>query len=277
MEATTDKAQGVDATWIQKLTRVPALHHAIRVMRVQSVVRGVLGLRPIVRKLPSGIRYRVRHLESMVLADEIFRREIYRRALEGRKVETFVDLGCNVGYFPCYVAHFTGRRDVVGLAVDGNEAMVRETQWHVDYNGLSKVACHHGAVGFPKDVKEVDFYLAASNVASSAQPKQNPLVPEKGKLRKVRVPTVDLAEAWQRHAGDREIDVLKIDVEGSECDVLRTIPDVLKKTRAVVVEWHKWITTGNALEDVLGPLGFEREVLISEDEHAGVAVFVRKG
>jgi FkbM family methyltransferase len=269
------KPEGADRTLLQRLVGIGALHHIIRALRVQDAVEGLLTVRPVVRELPSGIRYRIRHLESFVVADEIFRREGYQRAFAGEAIETFVDLGCNVGYFPCYAAEVTARRDLIGLAIDANSEMVSETRWHAEANGLTRTAVRFGAVGFPADVEEVTFYLAKSNVASSAQPNQNPLVPQKGSLRPVKVPTIDLMRAWREHAGDRGIDLLKIDVEGCELDVIQTIGDVLEITRSLVIEWHKWVVTRDRVEQALTPHGLTLDSLIGEDEHAGVAVFRR--
>jgi FkbM family methyltransferase len=56
-----------------------------------------------------------------------------------------------------------------------------------------------------------------------------------GKTQKVRVPYVDL----QRHIPtDQVVDVLKVDIEGSEYDFVRSYPDLLERTRLVLMEIH---------------------------------------
>src|SRR5436305_504926 len=133
------------ATLMTRLAAAPLVHAGIRRLRLQDVAKRLFSVLPIKRRLKnSGLTYRVRHLESLLVADEIFVREIYGRAFEDRDVRTFVDVGSNVGYFGLYVAERTGRRDTLGLLVDGNEDMVREAQWHVDHAELRDLHVVHG-------------------------------------------------------------------------------------------------------------------------------------
>ena len=261
-------------TLLSRLAGLPAVHRAIRTFRMQEVVGAALSVRPVKRRLPrTGVQYRVRYLESFLMADELFQRRIYKEAFEGIEVKSFVDLGSNVGYFPVFAAEFTGRRDLVGLAVDGNRAMTDETSWHVEHNQFAAVKPVWGIVGYPSDVKEATFYLNPSNVSCSAQPVLNPNVPSKGNITEVTVPTVDVSRAWSEHAGDMRVDVLKVDVEGFEREVLRTSGELLARTSSVVIEWHKWIASQDEVEALLRDRGFTRFRTISEDPHCGVAVY----
>jgi FkbM family methyltransferase len=264
-------------SFLRRLVKLSVLHHLVRVFRVQALVHGLLTRFPLVRTLPrSGGRYRVQHLESFVMADEIFGARCYADAFEPAAVRSFIDVGCNVGYFVCFAADVTRNRVIVGLAVDASPAMVEETRWHVDINGLTRVAVAAGVVGFGPEVEEVTFFAAASNVASSAQPRQNPRVPEKGMRVETRLPTIQLLSAWREHAGEMPVDLLKIDVEGSELDVIRTNSELLGITRAVVLEWHNWVVKLEDVQLALGPHGFHLSRIISEDEDAGVGLFVRR-
>jgi FkbM family methyltransferase len=254
----------------------PAVHHAIALFRLQALTKAVLSVRPVMRRTEKlGIEYRIQYLESFMIADEIFRRGTYDAAFEGIDVETFIDLGSNVGFFACYAAERMGRKDLIGLSVDANVKMADETRWHIDHNRLSRTTAVHGLVGYPKETKEATFYINASNVASSAQPNENPNVPAKGKTVAITVPTVDLLTAWKERAGDRRVDLLKVDVEGFEAPVLRTIGDVLELTDNVVIEWHRWVATREEVASILKSHGFEFRHLIGEDIHAGVGVFSR--
>lgn len=265
---------GSKSTWITKLAARPVVHRAIRLLRVQQLAARALTVVPVQRRL-NRTTYRVRFLESLLIADEIFKREIYREAFEGRTIRTFVDVGSNVGYFPLYAVEHTGRKDLRGLVIDGNEEMARESRWHVENAELTGVRVLHGLVGHPADVKEATFYVNPSNVASSAQPKLNPRVPPKGESRPVTVPVVDLLAEWQKLAGDARIDLLKVDVEGFECELLRNCAEVLAITDRIVIEWHKWVTTRPEVDALLSQHGFELRCVISEDEDAGVAVYDR--
>ena len=260
-----------------RLADIPLVHKAIRVLRVQKVVATALGIRPIKRRLKkTGCEYRIRFLESMLMADEIFNREIYRAAFENREVRTFVDIGANVGYFSLYAAERTGRKDLTGLAVDADAKMADEVRWHVTENGLTGTKVRTGVAGYPPGVSTATFFVNPSNVASSAQPTLNPDVPNKGESVAVTVPAVDVAAEWKAIAGDKRIDVLKVDVEGFELDLIRNSTELLSLTDRLVLEWHKWVTSLDEIDALLAERGFLRTEIITEDVHAGVAVFDRK-
>jgi len=265
------------ATLITRLAGVPLIHKAIRVLRVQQIVATALGIRPIKKRLKkTGCEYRVKFLESMLMADEVFAREIYRAAFEEREIRTFVDIGANVGYFTLYAAEYTGKKDLLGLAVDAAQKMSDEVQWHVDRNQLSGTKVKTGVAGYPPGVTTATFFVNPSNVASSAQPNLNPDVPSKGESVAVTVPAVDVAAEWKKMAGDRRIDLLKVDVEGFELDLIRNSTELLAMTDRLVLEWHKWVTSLEEIEQMLGERGFVKRKVIADDEHAGVAVFDRK-
>jgi len=261
-------------TWISRLAGSTLVHQAIKTLKLQSVARAVLKVKPIERKAKDGgVRYRVGFLESFLMADEIFQREIYREAFEGKPVRTFIDAGCNAGYFVCYAASQANGGKMTGIAVDGNRDMVSETRWHVDRNTLSDVKVVYGAAGFAADVNEVTFYVNPSNVASSAQPVLNPDVPSKGDSNAVTVPAVHMYEEWKRHAGDAKVDLLKLDVEGSECDFITNEKELLAITDRVVLEWHKWVNELDKVQKLMEEAGFTLRKVISEDAHCGVALF----
>jgi FkbM family methyltransferase len=252
----------------------PEFHRAIRRLKLVELASKVLAVRPLRRTLPNGSRYRVRYGESLLMADEIFRRQVYRDPFEQRQVRSFIDLGSNVGYFTCYAADRIGR-DAIGLAVDANPKMAAETSWHIDHNGWSAVRGLWSVVGYPRDIEAGRFFLNPSNISGSATV-LNPNIPAKGAQTEITVPTVDLDRAWRDHAGDAPVDVMKVDVEGFEVKVLETIPELLKRTNTVVLEWHKWITPRDPVDDILGRAGLRFVRVVTEDPHCGVAFYARR-
>lgn len=260
-------------TFMSWLQLRPEFHRAIKRLRIVEVASKLLSYRPIERRLPGGTRYRVRYGESLLMADEIFKRQVYRDPFEGRKVRSFVDLGSNVGYFTCFAIDRTGA-DVVGLSVDANPKMASETQWHIAQSGRAQVKGVWSVVGFPPDVEEAPFFLNPSNISGSATT-LNPNIPAKGAQEEIAVPTIDLNKAWREHAGDLPVDVMKVDVEGFELKVLATIPALLARTNSVVLEWHKWITPREPVDALLAKAGLEFVRVVTEDPHCGVAFYAR--
>jgi FkbM family methyltransferase len=258
---------------MSRLQLRPEFHRAIRALKLVELASALFKVRPLQRTLPGGSRYRVRYGESLLMADEIFKREVYRDPFLGRSARTFVDLGSNVGYFTCYAADRIGK-DAVGLAVDANPKMAAETQHHIETNGWSRVKGLWSVVGFPAEVEQAPFFLNPSNISGSATV-LNPNIPAKGAQQEITVPTVDLDRAWRDHAGDAPVDVMKVDVEGFEVKVLDTIPELLRRTQSVVLEWHKWITSRDPVDDVLGRAGLRFVKVVTEDPHCGVALYER--
>ncbi|HEY5934841.1 MAG TPA: FkbM family methyltransferase [Kofleriaceae bacterium] len=269
------KADVLKPTLMSRLQLRPEFHRAIKALKLVEIASTMLSYRPLRRTLPNGTRYRVRYGESLLMADEIFNRQVYRDPFDNRDVRTFVDLGSNVGYFTCYAMERIRRSDAFGIAVDANPKMAAETKFHIDDNGWRNVQGIWGVVGFPSDVEEAPFFLNPSNISGSATV-LNPNIPAKGTQTEIKVPTVDLNKAWRDHAGDARVDVLKVDVEGFEVKVLDTIPELLQRTESVVIEWHKWITPRDPVDDVLGRAGLRFEKIVTEDPHCGVAYYARR-
>jgi methyltransferase, FkbM family len=261
-------------TLMSRLQLRPEFHRTIKALKLVEIASKMLSVRPLKRTLHNGTRYRVRYGESLLMADEIFKRQVYRDPFDNLNARTFVDLGSNVGYFTCYAMERIGRHDAFGIAVDANPKMADETAFHIAHNGWKNVRGVFAVVGFPLDVEEAPFFLNPSNISGSATV-LNPNIPAKGAQQEIRVPTVDLNKAWRDHAGDAPVDVLKVDVEGFEVKVLDTIPDLLTRTNSCVLEWHKWITPRDPVDDVLGRAGLKFVKVVTEDPHCGVAYYAR--
>ena len=71
------------------------------------------------------------------------------------------------------------------------------------------------------------------------------------------------------------VDVLKIDIEGSELDAIATNSELLKITSSVVLEWHKWVVSLDQVKLALRSHGFHLRTIINEDHNTGLGLFVR--
>jgi FkbM family methyltransferase len=264
-------------SFLQKLDKLPAFHHVVRWLGLRQLAGLVLRLFPRVRSLPNtGARYRCRYLETILLADEIFHRNVYLKAIDQAQVTNFADLGCNVGLFAVLLADLTRRRDLQGLMVDANPDMIAEAQWHVTTNGLARVFPVHGLAGAEKIGGQSDFYLLPSNLGSSQYPIYEPGKPPKGKWTKVTVPQISLEEHWQRHFGEQRCHVLKIDIEGSEKKLLDTDRPFLRRVDTLILEWHKWIVSRQEIDALLEPQGFSLVEILEELETSGIAWYQRR-
>src|SRR5438132_1196375 len=80
----------VTPTLLSWLQLQPGFHRAIRALKLVELASAALKFRPLRRQLPGGTQYRVRYAESLLMADEIFNREVYRDPFEGQTIRTFV-------------------------------------------------------------------------------------------------------------------------------------------------------------------------------------------
>jgi len=263
-------------SFLHFLDSLPAFHVLVRALRLRQLAGVVLRFKPRVKALPkTGARYRCRYLETILLADELFNRNVYLGALQAKPVNTFVDLGCNVGMFPVLLTELTGRRDIRGLLIDANPEMVEEATWHVKANQLTNVAPVFGLAGAATAGQSIDFYLLPSNLGSSQFPVYEPGKPQKGAWKKVTVPCVDVETLWVKQFGDVRCDLLKIDIEGSEKTFLKTDQQFLRRVDAIILEWHKWIVSREEVEAMLAPQGFQLVQVLEELAQTGIAWYRR--
>jgi FkbM family methyltransferase len=256
-------------TLLERLDRWPVLHRAVRAVRVRELVRAVLARFPVRRTLEgSGVVYRIRNLEGFLLADEIFKRGIYDSAIQRREVNTFIDLGCNVGLFECRLAHMTRRTDLEGLAVDANKETLDEASWHISQNGLKNVKTILGMAGaVSSESGTADFYVYPSDMGSSQFPVLAPETESKGDWRKVRVPTLNVERLWREHFGVKRVDLMKIDIEGSEESFVKQETNFLENVDRVVLELHEWLVDRDAVDRSMASAGFAPpELLVQEDQ-----------
>jgi FkbM family methyltransferase len=204
----------------------------------------------------------------------IFTAEEYAPALEGRPIETFVDLGCNAGWFALWLAARQPDSRILGLMVDAHPRMVVEASWHVRRNGLDCVVVH-GAVGMPPGQGSVRFHVHPSSSASSVLPYEpGRQLPVKGSIAEINVPAISVGSEWRSKFRERTVDLMKIDIEGKELDFVTYEAMFLQRhVRRTIVEWHKWCVSLPQLGSKLASIGFELRGVYNERETAGIALY----
>jgi FkbM family methyltransferase len=262
---------------ITRLSRSATLRRIVQVLRLHRLGNGWLRTFPLVRRLPgSSVIYRATRLESIPLAVEMFEKgNLYDAALLPKNFATFADLGCNVGYFTCWLMHLAAGRKLRGLMLDANPQAVEEARWHAQANAMPEVFGIHGIAGEGKAGGFAEFYLYESNICSTSHLPDIEKMGLKGKWEKIRVPCVSLEEHWRRHFGDTRCHVLKIDIEGSELNFLKAEQSFLKLCDSILVEWHKWTVGLEELQSFLSSQGFGYVKTLEENDQMGTAFFRR--
>lgn len=262
---------------ITNLSRSAAARRLVQGMRLHRLGNWWLRRFPLVRRLPgSGVVYRATRLESIPLSVEMFEKgNLYDAALLPKDFTTFADLGCNVGYFTCWLMHLAQGRTLRGLMLDANPQAVEEAKWHAQANRMPGVIGIHGIAGEGQPGEFAEFYLYESNICSTSHLPDVEKMGLKGKWDKIRVPCVSLEEHWKQHLGDARCQVLKVDIEGSELNFLRAETSFLQRCDSVLVEWHKWSVGLVELRRFLEEHGFTYIKTLEENEQMGTAFFRR--
>lgn len=262
---------------VTSLSRSAVLRRCVQRLRLHHLGNWWLRRFPLVRRLPeSGVIYRSTRLESIPLAVEIFEKgSLYDAGVLPRDFTTFVDLGCNVGYFSCWLAHLARGRKLKGLMLDANPEAVKEAQWHAQANDMPEVFGLHGIVGEGAPGEFAEFFLYESNICSTSHLPDTVRAQLKGTWQKISVPCVRIEDHWRARFGDSRCHVLKVDVEGSELNFLRAESSFLALCDCLIVEWHKWEVSFDQLSTYLKTQGFGWTRTIEESADMGTAVFHR--
>lgn len=262
---------------ISWLSQSAALRRIIQVLRVHRLANWWLGVLPWTKKLPgSNVIYRATRIESIPLAQEMFDKGVlYDAQLLPGGFTTFADLGCNVGYFTCWLAHLADGRTLKGLMLDANPHAVKEAQWHAQANGMPEVFGIHGIAGEGKPGDHAEFFLYESNICSTSHLPDTGKMALKGKWEKIHVPAVSIEQNWKFHFGDARCNILKVDIEGSELNFLKAETAFLSRCDSLLVEWHKWKVSLNELTAFLTSQQFHYVKTIEENDQMGTAFYTR--
>ena len=231
--------------------------------------------------LASGVKIRIRSRSEWDVFVEVFVEgeydEAIRLALEsatGRPAR-IIDLGANVGFFGlrCLdVSRAAGKACEV-LAVEGAGSVFAELHRRCGANDFSpgSVLLCHGLVG--KTAGRGYIYDGAYAGA-------NTVVPDGGKRSNLpfRVAHAVLSEYLDLErlvAWNGSIDLIKCDIEGSEFEFLQNYPDLLGRTRNLVIEFHPFHCDAQACRNLLDSLGFVRQRVIKSFPTHDLELYLR--
>jgi FkbM family methyltransferase len=183
---------------------------------------------PLDVRFRSGMRHRVVEFYDLETLWQIFFRRVYDVRPTDRVI---IDAGANIGLFACYAARRSPAAAII--CVEPFPATYQRLRETVEANGLgSRITCLNQALHSTEGV-------AAMSVGNAEASQMNRLVSGGGDYEQVNVHTVSLARLLA-DAGIGEVDLLKLDVEGSEYDVILTTPrEVLQRIRRMNIEYHE--------------------------------------
>ena len=256
--------------WVQAL---------VSFFRIRQLINAALKVRPLRRTLPgSGVTYMVENFETLAVERTYFGNPVLAELFAGEPPATFIDLGCNSGIFPCFLAHVRHGSPPAGLCVDANDELVALAKKTVGLNGWTGIEVTCGLVGSAQPAAvEAEFFLAPTSLGSSAFAYRETKSGHPIAWRRVTVPTLAVEPEWTRLMGpDRRCGCLKIDVEGSEMNFLRQESGLLARVDTLLLEWHIWATTRDEIVGFLKEHRFELERVIEEEPRNGLLFFRRR-
>lgn len=150
-------------------------------------------------------------------------------AIEWNSPVTFLDLGANAGGFVLGLIK-NGYEIKKGVAVELNPV----TWSRLVYNTYANVPNAYGALrilngAVAADEGMLEIRLGGGGVGDSVRGSEN------GTL--YQLPQITLESLVASFSGN-EIDILKIDIEGSEYDLIHTDPSLLRSVRYILIEIH---------------------------------------
>ena len=114
---------------------------------------------------------------------------------------------------------------------------------------MPEVFALHGIAGEGSQGDFAEFYLYESNICSTSKRSDSDLT---GKWGKINVPVLSIEDNWRRYFGETRCHILKMDIEGSELNFLKSEQSFLQLVDSILVEWHKWRVDLAQIETFLG-------------------------
>ena len=140
--------------------------------------------------------------------------------------DVFLDIGANIGYFSLLTAINLPSSKVISFEPVSNLFM--ELNENISINSIKNITPVNAAVGETNEEKEI-FLSAPDNMGmSSFQQPEN----YSGKKEKVSVIAID---EWFKKSGLAKIDLIKLDVEGSELAALKGMKEVLEIEKPILI------------------------------------------
>lgn len=156
--------------------------------------------------------------------------------LNREEVKMVVDVGAFEGYYALAAAQSYPNAQIIAIEPSLKNKTILE----------ANVGKHSGRVKVVHSAVSDSFGLGILNITSTGaanslyqqtaeHSRQNPHVTQVA-TEQVPIMTLDAILAANSHSGNKQIDVLKIDVEGAEINVLRGGLESLERTRFAIIE-----------------------------------------
>lgn len=143
-----------------------------------------------------------------------------------RPGDVFLDLGANIGYFSLLVAINSPFANIISF--EPVKDLFQNMNDNISLNNLKNISTINAAAGEISEEKDLLISTPDNSGMSSFRQPEN----YSGKKERVKVVPID---EWFKTSGLSKIDIIKLDIEGSELAALKGMKDVLQKQRPILI------------------------------------------
>lgn len=155
----------------------------------------------------------------------------------GKKNPFIIDCGANVGISVLYFKKLFPEARIEAFEPDPD--IMSYLKKNIEANHIKGVNLHQKAIW--KDNNGISFGSEGADGGSIFLDNK----------RTIQIPTLRLRELL---ATNKEVDLLKIDIEGAETEVIKDCDEELRKVKYLFIEYHSWVTNKQELDVLLNIL-----------------------
>jgi len=181
---------------------------------------------------------------------------------------TIIDLGANEGFYTLKAKEKAPKSKII--AVEPNPNAFKLLKKNVGTNKLKDVIVVNEAVTSKSGKITFEIVKGATTIGALKIYKK---YRDRKRLRKVIVNSITLEKLCKKYKINK-IDLLKIDVEGSEFDILKSSKNILPKMKKVVIEYHRAQRTRSGIKKLMLKNNF-RILLVDANRYYGDIYFMK--
>ncbi|MDP2750833.1 MAG: FkbM family methyltransferase [Nanoarchaeota archaeon] len=192
------------------------------------------------------------------------------RGFSGKGNKVVIDTGANEGFYTLKIKEDNPNCKVI--AIEANPAAFLILKKNVKSNKLRDVILVNKALG--KNNENICFEYVDEITAIGSKSLRNQKRPwlNERRIKQKLVKSIDLPHLCKSHQ-IKEVDILKIDVEGMEMEILKNSKSVLGNVKKIVVEWHSKKLRDD-IKHFLKSQGFK--LILEEKRNFGNLYFIKK-
>lgn len=169
------------------------------------------------------------------ILDEMYLKHIYAPYLYGKKDLTILDLGCNIGLFSMFASQFAKQI----YAFEPTKESFDLAAKNLTENKIINVKLFQKAIA--KDDGKTILWHADNTTMNSTMEIVTSKNADMEHRTKEEVDTIRL-DTFVKEEGITRIDFMKMDIEGSECEVIgsKSFENIVPILDSGLVEYHEW-------------------------------------